>query len=63
MFRLPQPERRDYAAFVFSVAIVVAAYVFVSDPIVRYTTWLVVFVVWMVWFVSATVRTLPYLDR
>lgn len=54
----PRPGRRDYAAALSVLGLLVLGYVVYPDPVVQYGVWLSVFTVWMAWFVSYGVEWL-----
>jgi hypothetical protein len=55
-------DRRTLAALGIVAIPVVAASLFVSDPVVRYGAWLVAFSLWMGWFVLAGVEWIDARD-
>lgn len=59
--RLASPH--DIVAVAAIGLLLVGSHLLVSEPLVRYAVWLVVFCIWMVWFVSVAVRVLPTVDR
>ncbi|WP_049898611.1 hypothetical protein [Halococcus agarilyticus] len=60
--RILGPNRRNLAALAAVGTVLVGAYTLVSDPVVRYGAWLVVFTIWMLWFVLAAVQWLSMAD-
>ncbi|WP_276300697.1 hypothetical protein [Halorussus lipolyticus] len=46
------PSSRNVLALVIVGALVGGAYLLVSNPLVRYGVWLLVFAIWMAWFVA-----------
>ncbi|WP_436936007.1 hypothetical protein [Halovenus marina] len=51
MVERPTVDRLDLVAVLAAVSALVFAYGLVSDAIVRYTAWLLVFTIWMAWFI------------
>lgn len=48
----PRPGRREYAAVLAVLALLLVGYVLVPDPVVQYGVWLSIFSIWMGWFVA-----------
>jgi hypothetical protein len=62
MSRILGPNRRNFVALAVVGVILAGTYVFVSDPLIRYGAWLVVFTIWMAWFVLSAVEWISNAD-
>jgi len=51
MIETPTVDRLDVTAAAAAVSVLLLAYGLLSDAILRYGAWLVVFIIWMSWFV------------
>ncbi|MEF8813154.1 MAG: hypothetical protein V5A55_04980 [Halovenus sp.] len=51
MVETPAVDRLDVLAVAVAVSVLLFAYGLLSDVIIRYAAWLVVFSIWMGWFV------------
>jgi len=51
MVETPTVDRLDVMAGAAVLSVLLLAYGLLSDAIIRYTAWLLVFIIWMSWFV------------